>query len=499
MNPLDHEILTPVGALDPVEAVVIYQQELAKAVAVEVLPPEPDHKVRKHHALGMSKLNYLDPMIGCPGFLSQDGTSEAAEDGTRLHEIMDRAIDLYKQWRAVGHSSEAATLIDALKECLDGEAIDDDEFELLAYCARSVQKYLNMPGAEIHNEITVSIKRTTGEELNYGSLDLLVVWNGGKTGVLADWKFGWVPVPPAPENRQGEGYTIGSFQMFPKLATVGAMFVQPRLNQITRHIYKREGLHGYFRHVENIIDTAVYVRANRETTTKLLRVGDHCTYCSLKGTCPAMLERMMTVAKAIHPVALPESFNVDRIQTPEQAARARFALEVIEGALEDIKARTKEVCQANGGVIEADVNGETVRYEIQGRRSDRVLGDTPLVFDALKEIVTAEQLLNIADLPIGKLEALVGDEIYSMNNGPLDAQLKSELAAIDAQKKSGVISAKIAAERTKATKAAIKEQKITKEGARERLSSLLESQGLLSRPDLEIQTMRRKKVTKQLN
>jgi len=59
---------------------------------LEVMPP--DHSVRSHARFSPSKLNYLDVEIGgCPGFDNrQSETTQAAEEGTAQHEILDRLL-----------------------------------------------------------------------------------------------------------------------------------------------------------------------------------------------------------------------------------------------------------------------------------------------------------------------------------------------------------------------------------------------------------------------
>ena len=47
---------------------------------------QPDHANRGHAEFSPSALKYL---AGCPGFQGHDGTSSAAEKGTRIHEALE--------------------------------------------------------------------------------------------------------------------------------------------------------------------------------------------------------------------------------------------------------------------------------------------------------------------------------------------------------------------------------------------------------------------------
>lgn len=46
----------------------------------------PDHSDRGHAEFGPSGLKYV---AACPGFHGKEGTSEAAEKGTRIHEALE--------------------------------------------------------------------------------------------------------------------------------------------------------------------------------------------------------------------------------------------------------------------------------------------------------------------------------------------------------------------------------------------------------------------------
>ena len=46
----------------------------------------PDHSNRGHAEFGPSGLKYI---ASCPGFHGTEGTSEAAERGTRIHEALE--------------------------------------------------------------------------------------------------------------------------------------------------------------------------------------------------------------------------------------------------------------------------------------------------------------------------------------------------------------------------------------------------------------------------
>ena len=122
----------------------------------------PDHSTRAHHPTGPSKINYLDPRVGgCPGFRQDDGSSEAAEEGTACHEIVDAAI---RQWLSVGGT------ISQVAESMRNW--DDDTAILLAPVWQFLEERL-APGLDVYVEPKVQLRRKDGSEtVSYTHLTL---------------------------------------------------------------------------------------------------------------------------------------------------------------------------------------------------------------------------------------------------------------------------------------------------------------------------------------
>jgi polyhydroxyalkanoate synthesis regulator phasin len=461
--------------------------------AVKMGAEAPDHAVRKHHKYGMSKLGYI---AACPGFTSTDGASEAAEQGTRLHEIMDLLIERYKTTKK--------PLLDLLSEWCSENSIDDEERHLLVFCIRVLNEWL--PSVkEILNEIRVYIFNPDGSELNHGHLDLLFVF--GETGLLIDYKFGWLPVPPAPTNLQGRGYALGAFQKFHRLNKIAVMFIQPKLNAVSKAIYTRPQINEMYQSIRGVIDRADLVQKDPAGTTALLSPSDYCSYCALSknGTCPAKLAQLRAVATVRADLPLPQELfkaPLEKIDTPQKAALARYWVELLEqeGFLDAIKSRAKEIAQTNGGEITCELpDGQVIRYAIEERRHDRSLGDTLEVATTLKEqnVMSFEQVLCCAELSVTKLEAAGAGAIHEAETAELERQVTAKQREVDAL----VTAGKMTRTQAKAAVAAVrKEFKTTKKSATEAFQKILENQGLLSRPEGTIPVLRRKKnETKQLN
>lgn len=446
---------------------------------------QPDHTVRKHHKYGMSKLGYLS---ACPGFTSTDGSSEAAEQGTRLHEIMDLLIERYK--------ASKRPLMTLLSEWCAENPIDDDERFLLVYCIRELDKWAGKAN-EIVNEIRVQILNPDNSELNHGHLDLLFIFGDWQSALLIDYKFGWIPVPPAADNFQGRGYALAVLQKYPRLPKIAVQFIQPKLGLVSSAVYTRPQINEMYQSIRQVIDRAELVQRNPNDTQDLLSPSDYCAYCfhAKEGTCPAKVKQLRSAVVALHPNQSAGIMDLEKIQTPQQAAKLRHAIELLESGefLEQAKAKCREMATQNGGEISYETpSGEVIRYAIEDRRHDRSLGDTLEVATTLRDqnIMPFEQILACADLSIGKLEAAGTEAIYEAQKAEMDRQVRAKEAQVNALVAAGKMTKTEAKKQVAAVKA---EFKATKKLATESFQKILENQGLLSRPDGTIKALKRKK------
>jgi hypothetical protein len=444
---------------------------------------------RAHHHFGPSKFNHLRE---CPGFESENtGECEAAEEGTRCHEVMEEAVKRYFA------AEPRKPLLDVLLTVLTETALDQEEWDYLKRCADVIEPYL-VQATDHRIEIGVSVPDHKGEEISRGYLDL-ALWFGPTVALLTDWKFGWLPVPAADQNQQGQGYAVGLFRMFPQLERVGVMFVQPKLQSVSRHIYRRQDVPRLIAGIQQTISSADSVQRDRAGHSAKLHVNDACAYCRHKNGCAAGLRETLAVARRVPDSGLPTGFpSLDAIQTPEQAAAIRYSVGKIEEFLEGIKGRAKEIAIANGGTISATLpSGEAIVYGVEYHNADRQLGTTAEVVDGLKDVVSLEELLAAAEFSIGKLEDVVAGNLYEQHNLPLEQKLIDFAKGLDAEVACGKLTKTAAkAKLTEAKKSWGK--KITKDEARQRFNSLLEAQGLISRPDGKVAVLRRKKAAKQL-
>lgn len=477
------------------KAVAALQQQIADGAKFQPCTdaaPAPDHSVRAHHKNSPSKLPYL---AQCAGFKSDEtGDKDAAEQGTRLHEYMDTIVQNWVR----DESKPKRTMLQFLEDLSRTVALDETERPLLVYCIRELSSWLSKSGAQVVQEIRVEIHRPDGALLTAGHLDILVLFLDGK-GLLIDWKFGWLRVKDASENEQGLSYGLGCFEKYPTLDTLGVMFVQPRLNVKTSALMKRSEIPTYLNKIGRVVERAEFVQQRGFTaeTIPMLQTGPYCMYCehTRTGTCPARLGVFGRTASSMVPMEFPKDWSPESIQTPEQAAMARYAVERVEDFLEPLKQRAKQIAlEAQDQKIGCKLaNGDEVVYKIEHHKFDRSVGKALDVAKALENIMTLEEVLLCAELKLGTLEEAATNAIYEFTN---EAE-RRELATFDEQSRLALAAGqktKSAIEKErKAIRARYASQRITKKSATEQFQAILTTQGLLTRPDGTTPQLRRDK------
>jgi len=408
-----------------------------------------DHSVRKHAKFSPSKMNYLDARVGgCVGFQGKEGTNAAAEEGTEHHEVLDV---LMQAWWNLGKgrgSFEGFLFTERIRR----KWTDEVDY-LYVFCARSIDKYL-AKADELFLEQTVEIRVDT-RVVTWGHFDVLI--RIGTAGILIDWKFGQIPVLPADENRQGFAYAVGALQKWYNLQRVGIVFVQPRLQWVSRFMVERKDAFKYQQIVQEVVEAAERFSGTDDPhDAELLNPGSACTYCARAANCSAFLNKLQVAAPRFGALPAPQDFRLDAIDTPEKAAVAYAWAAFLDDKLDEVKARCRALAEQNGGEISCpSPDGHPLRYRLAERAIDRSVGSAPQVAESLAQWVAPEQILAAATLSLGKLEDVVVPAMQEQDDT------------------------------------------LTKKRAKELLASHLESNGLLTRPDGKVQFLKQVKEPKQ--
>ena len=431
---------------------------------------------RNHHRHGMSVLNYL---AACAGFKSRNTTSEAAEDGTRLHGVMEQVL------RGI-IAGQTKSAVQVLALVLEKETVSEEEAHYLRFCCAELDCWLDKikPGSDLLIEQRVHIRNPDGSELNYGHYDLLLFLSP-QVAVLFDWKFGWLPVPPAAANWQGKGYATGVLQKYPALQKVGVVFVQPKLHRTTHAHFSRENLHELWRGIHGII-------AQARQPDPPLAPGQYCDYCASASTCSALLNEAGRALSVYEGLPMPATFAGLQITTPEDAARAMYVLDRLKVLLDradELKDKVKEFARAAGGSLSVPLSEtKLITVELRTKNPDRSIRDPGLIAEALKEYLTPYQVLGACKPQITSLETIFANALVERHNEEAARLLREGESEAQRLERSGDLTG--AAQTREEAKLVAKATRMTKKHAIEILGDILLAEGLVTRPDGRVEYLK---------
>jgi hypothetical protein len=399
-----------------------------------VPPPAVTPATRGHHQFGPSRLNYIDPEVGgCPGHLNRSGTSAAAAEGSELHDVVEKVVREY-----VRQPRPGVSLIDFATH---RRTWDDEIDEVLRFVFATVSPMLS-PGVRVYLECKAQLRRDDGSEINYGYLDLFLVYPNNSAR-LVDYKFGMLPVHSAEENRQGWAYAAAMFQRH-AVHAIEVVFIQPRLKSVSRHIFARGQAAGMITHIDRVIqqarETGLQATVDPSGAVGSMNPGAACEYCDRVSGCPAYLRKFGEVTQYLQGIPMPAQLNLDAIDTPAKAAIARHWVSFLELAVDGIKKKTLELARANQNEVVAVLpDGREIRYQLVSRAVPRVIGNPVEVAEAVKDFVTPLQILGAAELSLGKTLEILAPALRDVNP-ELGTKKASEEAATSILEAHGLLS-----------------------------------------------------------
>lgn len=367
-----------------------------------------DHAERKHHPYSMSKLNYLDD---CAGFTSNSGTSDAAEEGTMLHEVVEAIL---AAWFAIRDDRPTLTLVQLFSETVEegfsplvdeaGEALpwhDDGQKGAVREMLTLIDWWIPS-AAEVFVEEKYAIYNPDGSVLTYGHSDLIIGY-ADMTATGIDYKFGRGKLRPADTNLQGKGYALSFLQNNPEYKSVTWIFKQPRINVETKATFTREQMGDLYHEINDVI-------ARAQNSDKALNTGHQCSYCAVAANCTQVNNMRALVAAKYLGLPMPQTFQGSLITDPGEMALAMWWAKRAEPAIDEIKKATTRMAAENPeAALQCEVNGKIYGYALRERSEPRKVGAAPLVYAAVRDTLTAEQFTGAVAVKIGELEEIFAD------------------------------------------------------------------------------------------
>lgn len=237
-----------------------------------------------HHKYSPSKLKNLSI---CPGYLGSDTTSEAAEEGTMLHEACETGL---------------------IRD------LTDEQKHLVSMC-RGYASELEKDAQEVLVESRLEI---LGGAL-FGTADI-AIRTDAETAHVVDYKFGRISVEPAETNKQGKAYALGVFDLWPAVQWVTVHFLQPRRDEISTHTFNRSA--DYAAMTNELESIILLAEQHAACADHYNPQHGNCLWCGRKAECPRVAELTAAlVAKTHNTLELPAQL-MPSLMDNEQLTRA---------------------------------------------------------------------------------------------------------------------------------------------------------------------------------
>lgn len=235
----------------------------------------------------------------------------------------------------------------------------------------------------------------------FGTVDVVTLKELQKHIDASDYKFGRTRVTHAKENIQGHAYMVGLFDAYPWAETVTVHFITPRLDEITRHTFKREDLEWHRLRVNVIIARATAPEPELNPRTEA------CRFCKNKVSCPALKDQLLPLAKKYESnnfaIDLLKKHSPETVEDPQILGRMLEVAPVMEAWAKAAKAKALEVARETG----EEIPGYEVRYKNPATK----IKDAQKAFDALGEHFGAEEFMEVCDVSIAKLAKALSDKL----------------------------------------------------------------------------------------
>lgn len=293
-------------------------------------------------------------------------TSEAAEQGTRIHEQAAKLI--------MGNDKEP--LHDA-DEQIKAEKIADF-FN---------NKKLEADTDKFFVEKKLSFVYPFGEIFN-GTADAVIIDRNGSLNVF-DWKTGQNTVTEAESNWQGAMYALGASQEF-ATNEASVTFYNPTIGQVTKAYFTTADLDN----IEDRVITAIQ-ECEKEDAPCVPSL-NACRYCkaALGGTCKAFTAWMARCTE-VPKVAISEMSDVTLAAEYERVTDAsRKYAEALKAEL----------------LRRASDNGKCGGYEIRLREGTRQITNLEGAMNALLNFIPQEDFIGLCKVPITALQNLFAEK-----------------------------------------------------------------------------------------
>jgi Protein of unknown function (DUF2800) len=220
----------------------------------------------------------------CRGHRGMPGSSEASEQGDRLHAVCEHDGD--------EEAAAASYLKNKGKQWVD---LTPEEWEWVNTALEYVR---NIPSSAQLTEYKVNLTPLGFEGMDFGTADLIKI-QSSDTIHMVDYKFGWGAIDDVEGNDQFIIYALGLFANMPDVQTINVHMVQPKLNVVDQHTFTRADVPFLHESIKQVHDEVVAFERTKDLS--LLKVDPiNCERCRHQGSCPKWHELGIATAEVVN-------------------------------------------------------------------------------------------------------------------------------------------------------------------------------------------------------
>jgi hypothetical protein len=220
----------------------------------------------------------------CRGHRGMPGSSEASEQGDRLHAVCEHDGD--------EEAAAASYLKNKGKQWVD---LTPEEWEWVNTALEYVR---NIPSSAQLTEYKVNLTPLGFEGMDFGTADLIKI-QSADTIHMVDYKFGWGAIDDVEGNDQFIIYALGLFANMPDVQTINVHMVQPKLNVVDQHTFTRADVPFLHESIKQVHDEVVAFERTKDLS--LLNVDPiNCERCRHQGSCPKWHELGIATAEVVN-------------------------------------------------------------------------------------------------------------------------------------------------------------------------------------------------------
>jgi len=229
----------------------------------------------------------------------------------------------------------------------------------------------------------------------FGTVDFVSI--KGDHADVVDYKYGRGEVDDSEINIQGQAYTLGVMDKFPKLKTATVHFILPRRDEILTHTYKREDMEDVRLRINLIVEKAEVELEKREAIPN----SEGCRYCKHKLSCPALSDKLLPLAKKYSEsvtdfeMTLWGDYSPEKVEDPMVLSRMLNVAAVVDKWQAAAKKQALKLAVEEGEEIPG--------YNLHYRNATTKIEDAQEAYEALEHIMNPDDFMSACTVSVSAL------------------------------------------------------------------------------------------------